>query len=98
MEKQEESKHLVRLSEKMRQEKLSLQARNGALEARCRELLVQQGSAMSRAAIAVSALSNRLDSLANELIASYGISEQDLEVRNIKNWFHLFVRNINYVT
>ncbi|XP_044755770.1 putative leucine-rich repeat-containing protein DDB_G0290503 [Coccinella septempunctata] len=79
MEKQEESKHLVRLSEKRRQENLALQAKLGALEARCRELLVQQGSSVSRAAIAVSALSNRLDSLANELIACYNISEQDLE-------------------
>ncbi|XP_045475050.1 putative leucine-rich repeat-containing protein DDB_G0290503 isoform X2 [Harmonia axyridis] len=79
LEKQEESKHLVRLSEKRRQENLGLQAKLGAMEAKCRDLLVQQGSSVSRAAIAVSALSNRLDSLANELIACYNISEQDLE-------------------
>ncbi|KAK9890642.1 hypothetical protein WA026_012002 [Henosepilachna vigintioctopunctata] len=77
--KQDECTHLVRLSEKRRQENLALQAKLGAMEAKCRDLLVQQGSSVSGAAIALSALSNRLDSLANELILSYNISEQELE-------------------
>ncbi|KAL3268411.1 hypothetical protein HHI36_007526 [Cryptolaemus montrouzieri] len=78
-EKQEECTHLVRLSEKRRQENLALQAKLGAMEAKCRDVLVQQGSSVSGAAVALSALSGRLDSLTNELIASYNISEQELE-------------------
>lgn len=64
-----------------RQENLSLQARMGALEAKCRELLVHQGSSVSGTAVALSALIGRLEGLVDELVTSYSISDQELEVR-----------------
>ncbi|XP_044732322.1 cingulin [Chrysoperla carnea] len=76
---QEECKHLVRISEQRRQENLTLQARFGCLEARSREILLQHGAAVSGAAVALSGLIGRLESLVTQLVASYNISEQDLE-------------------
>ncbi|KAJ8955167.1 hypothetical protein NQ318_009060 [Aromia moschata] len=78
-EKQEECKHLVRLSEQRRQENLALQARLGVLESKSRELLVHQGSSVSGAAVALSALIGRLDGLVDELVVAYSISDQELE-------------------
>ncbi|KAJ8980911.1 hypothetical protein NQ317_011552, partial [Molorchus minor] len=78
-EKQEECKHLVRLSEQRRQENLALQAKLGALESKSRELLVHQGSSVSGAAVALSALIGRLDGLVEELVVAYSISDQELE-------------------
>lgn len=78
-QKREECQHLVRFNEKTRQENMGLQARLAALEARCKDLLVQQGSSVSGAAVALSALISRLDSLTDELISCYNISEQELE-------------------
>ncbi|PSN34415.1 hypothetical protein C0J52_16624 [Blattella germanica] len=77
---QEECKHLVRISEQRRQENLALQARLCSLEQRSRELLLQQGAAVSGAAVALSGLSSRLDGLVEQLVVSYNISEKDLEV------------------
>ncbi|XP_017778316.1 PREDICTED: synaptonemal complex protein 1 [Nicrophorus vespilloides] len=77
--KQDECNQLKRISEQRRQENVALQARFRALEAKCRELLVHQGSAVSGAAVALSALLNRLDCLINELVSSYSISEQELD-------------------
>ncbi|KAF5279191.1 hypothetical protein FQR65_LT03438 [Abscondita terminalis] len=77
--KQEDSKRLVRVSEQRRQENIGLQARLGAIEMRSRELLIYQGSHISGATVALTALINRLDGLVDELIISYSISEQDLE-------------------
>ncbi|KAJ4434357.1 hypothetical protein ANN_22916 [Periplaneta americana] len=77
---QEECKHLVRISEQRRQENLALQARLCSLEQRSRELLLQQGAAVSGAAVALSGLSSRLDGLVEQLVMSYNISEKDLEV------------------
>ncbi|KAJ8918872.1 hypothetical protein NQ315_011164 [Exocentrus adspersus] len=78
-EKQEECKHLVRLSEQRRQENLTLQARQGVLESKSRELLVHQGSSVSGASVALSALIGRLDGLVEELVVAYSISDQELE-------------------
>ncbi|KAJ8914449.1 hypothetical protein NQ315_011390 [Exocentrus adspersus] len=78
-EKQEECKHLVRLSEQRRQENLTLQARLGVLESKSRELLVHQGSSVSGASVALSALIGRLDGLVEELVVAYSISDQELE-------------------
>jgi hypothetical protein len=50
------------------------------LEQRSRELLLQQGAAVSGAAVALSGLSSRLDGLVEQLVVSYNISEKDLEV------------------
>jgi len=76
---QEELKHLVRISEQRRQENLALQAQLCRLEQRSRELLLQQGAAVSGAAVALSGLSSRLDGLIEQLVVSYNISEKDLE-------------------
>ncbi|XP_046391508.1 pneumococcal serine-rich repeat protein [Ischnura elegans] len=76
---EEECKHLVRISEQRRQENLALQARLTGVERRGRELLLQQGAAVSGASVALSGLSSRLDGLVEQLVAGYGISEQELE-------------------
>lgn len=78
-QQQEECKHLVRISEQRRQENLALQAQLCSLEQRSRELLLQQGAAVSGAAVALSGLSSRLDELVEQLVMSYNISEKDLE-------------------
>lgn len=76
---QEECRHLVRISEQRRQENLGFQAKYGALETRSKELICQQGSAVSGASVALTGLGSRLDNLVEQLIASYNISEQELE-------------------
>lgn len=68
------------MSEQRRQENVSLHARLGVLETKCRELLVHQGSSVSGAAVALSALIGRLDGLVEELVAAYTISDQELDV------------------
>lgn len=78
-EKQEECKQLKKVSEQRRQENVSLHARLGVLETKCRELLVHQGSSVSGAAVALSALIGRLDGLVEELVAAYTISDQELD-------------------
>lgn len=57
-----------------------MQTKYNALENRSKELLLSQGSAVSGASIALSGLGNRLELLVEQLITSYNISEQDLEV------------------
>lgn len=79
-EKQEEYKRTSKLSEERWHENLSLQAKMGALEAKSRELLVHQGSSVSGTAVALSALISRLEGLVDELVTSYSISDQELEV------------------
>lgn len=63
-----------------RQEYLGMQTKYNALESRSKELLLSQGSAVSGASVALSGLGNRLELLVDQLITSYSISEQDLEV------------------
>ncbi|CAG9815373.1 unnamed protein product [Phaedon cochleariae] len=78
-EQQEEYRQLVTLSEQQRLENINLQSRLGVLESKSRELLVQQGSTVSGAAVALSSLIGRLDGLVEELVSAYSISEQELE-------------------
>ena len=63
-----------------RQENLSLSVRLNAIERRSRELLLAQGAAVSGASVALSGLGNRLEGLVDQLIVSYNILENDLEV------------------
>lgn len=76
---QEECRHLVRISEQRRQEYLGMQTKYNALEQRSKDLVIQQSSAVSGASLALAGLGSRLDSLVEQLIASYNISEQELE-------------------
>lgn len=62
-----------------------MQAKYNALENRSKDLLLSQGSAVSGASVALSGLGNRIEHLVDQLISSYNISEQDLEVSF--NWF-----------
>lgn len=73
-----------------RQENLGFQAKYGALETRSKELICQQGSAVSGASVALTGLGSRLDNLVEQLIASYNISEQELEVSFDFFYFSLF--------
>lgn len=57
-----------------------MQTKYNALEGRSKELLMSQSSAVSGASVALSGLGNRLELLVDQLISSYNISEQDLEV------------------
>lgn len=78
-QQQAECKHLVRICEQRRQEILSLEAKLAGLEQRSRDVLLQQGAAVSGAAVALSGLGARLDGLVEQLAASYNVSEKDLE-------------------
>lgn len=60
-----------------------MQTKYNALENRSKELLLSQGSAVSGASVALSGLGNRLELLVEQLVASYNISEQDLEVSEL---------------
>lgn len=62
---------------------MGIQTKYNALEQRSKELVVQQSSAVSGASLALAGLGSRLDSLVDQLISSYNISEQELEVRLI---------------
>lgn len=57
-----------------------MQTKYNALEGRSKELLLSQGSAVSGASVALSGLGNRLELLVDQLVSSFNISEQDLEV------------------
>lgn len=59
---------------------MGMQAKYGALEIKSKELLAQQGNAVSGATVALNSLGSRLEQLVEQLIASYNISEQELEV------------------
>ncbi|XP_055611696.1 uncharacterized protein LOC129758251 [Uranotaenia lowii] len=76
---QEDCRHLVRIGEQRRQEYLGMQAKYNALESRTKDVLLQQGAAVSGASVALCGLGSRLGHLVEQLIASYNISEQDLE-------------------
>lgn len=76
----DECRHLVRLNEQRRQENRLLQTKYAALENKSRELIHQQNAAVAGASTALSGLHARLDNLVEQLVCSYSISEQDLEV------------------
>jgi hypothetical protein len=63
-----------------RQEYLGMQAKYNALENRSKDMLIAQGSAVSGANVALASLQSRIEHLVEQLISSYNISEQDLEV------------------
>lgn len=58
-----------------------MQTKYAALESKCKMLLSQPNHAVSGATLALSDLGSRLNDLVEQLIASYNISEQELEVR-----------------
>lgn len=58
-----------------------MQTKYAALESKSRVVVAQQSHAVSGATLALSDLSSRLADLVEQLIASYNISEQELEVR-----------------
>lgn len=60
-----------------------MQSKYDALELRSKDLIAQQGSAVSGASMALAGLGARLDQLVEQLISSYSISEQELEVRTL---------------
>lgn len=63
-----------------------MQSKYTALESRSKEMIIQQNNTVSGATLALSDLGQRLSSLVEQLISSYSISEQDLEVNvNISN-------------
>lgn len=57
-----------------------LQTKYAALESKSKELIMQQNASVSGATAALSGLHARLDNLVEQLVFSYNISEQDLEV------------------
>lgn len=59
-----------------------MQSKYTALETKSKDMIVQQNSAVSGASIALSDLGSRLNSLVEQLVASYSLSEQEIEVRN----------------
>jgi hypothetical protein len=61
-----------------------MQAKYNALEGRSKDLLLSQGSAVSGADVALVGLQNRIEHLVEQLVSSYNISEQDLEVSQLK--------------
>ncbi|XP_063699095.1 myosin-11 [Culicoides brevitarsis] len=75
---QEEVRHLVRVNEQRRQELIGMQAKLCGLENRSKDLLCQQGTAVSDASCALADLSARLENLVESLLKSYEISEQEL--------------------
>lgn len=75
---QEEVRHLVRVNEQRRQALIGMQAKLCGLENRSKDLLCQQGTAVSDASCALGDLSARLDNLVESLLKSYEISEQEL--------------------
>lgn len=63
-----------------RQENRMLQTKYAAMESKSKELAMQQSASVSGATAALSGLHARLDNLVEQLVFSYNISEQDLEV------------------
>ncbi|XP_031622920.1 uncharacterized protein LOC116340515 [Contarinia nasturtii] len=76
---QEECRHLVRISEQRRQEYLGLQSKYRALESKNKISIVHQSHTVSGATLALSDLGSRLNDLVEQLVASYNISEKEIE-------------------
>lgn len=63
-----------------------MQTKYAALESITKTIVTQQKQAVSGATFALSDLGSRLNDLVEQLVASYNISEQELEVNiNIKH-------------
>lgn len=80
-----------------RHEYLGMQSKYSALETRSKELITQQGGAVSGASMALAGLGSRLDQLVEQLIASYNISEQELEVSRTIFISHLIMSTSYFV-
>lgn len=52
-------------------------------EQRSKAFLLEQGASVSGASVALSGLGDRLESLIEQLVVAYNISETDLEVRYV---------------
>lgn len=74
------NKNLLLNSCNFRQENRTLQTKYAALESKYKELMSPQNSSVAGATTALSGLHARLDHLVEQLVVSYNISEQDLEV------------------
>lgn len=70
-----------------------MQSKYAALESKSKEIILQQNNTVSGATLALSDLGQRLNSLVEQLISSYNISEQDLEVKN-DFYFIIIVNNV----
>ncbi|KAF6206302.1 hypothetical protein GE061_017532 [Apolygus lucorum] len=79
LKQQEECTHLVRMCEQRRQENLYLESRLRAVESCSKESMLLHGAAASGAAVALSGLGNRLETLVEALVTAYEISQADLE-------------------
>ncbi|XP_067644125.1 uncharacterized protein corn isoform X2 [Eurosta solidaginis] len=75
----DECRHLVRLNEQRRQENRMLQTKYIALENKSKEMMMQQNYSVSGASAALSGLHSRLDSLVEQLVSTYNITDHDLE-------------------
>lgn len=74
-----------------RQEYLGMLSKYSALESRSKDLIVQQSTAVSGASMALAGLGSRLDKLVEQLISSYNISEQELEVSYLSLFVFFFI-------
>lgn len=61
---------------------MSVEARLAGLEQRSHDVLRQQGAAVSGAAVALTSLGVRLDSLVDQLAVCYHVADKDLEVHS----------------
>lgn len=69
-----------------------MQTKYSALESKSRVVVAQQNNAVSGATFALSNLSARLTDLVEQLVASYNISEQELDVSEFISFgFYLLV-------
>lgn len=76
-------------------EYLGMQSKYSTLETRSKELISQQGGAVSGASMALAGLGSRLDQLVEQLIASYSISEQELEVSGMRTPYRFIANNFH---
>lgn len=74
-----------------------MQSKYTALESRSKDLIAQQGSAVSAASMALTGLGSRLDQLVQQLIQSYSISEQELEVSKRTISHSLFITTTSFI-
>lgn len=65
-----------------------MQSKYSALEAKNCDLAVQRSADVSGATVALTDLNSRLNDLVEQLISSYNISEDELEVSNLRARTH----------
>lgn len=69
---------------------LSLQTELKSVQSSAEDMMVCQGAQVSEASIALTNLTSRMQIITGKLIQDYSISENDLEVRKIKDVLILF--------